>query len=104
MQNNSRTRDENFIRRAVEGAEPNAIRMALYQATGDEEIAAMPLERITIRGGAATQLVGSDEHRARLIDKAVHFLLNRGPEPLEEIEEVPDDATVHRLLEMAECE
>ncbi|MGE0304805.1 MAG: flavin-containing monooxygenase, partial [Acidimicrobiia bacterium] len=88
--------------RAVEAAELNAVRMALFQATGDPEIAAMELDHEVIRGGAATQTVVAKQHRQKLIDKAVAYLLNRGPEPLEEIEQVPDDATVKLLLEMAE--
>jgi 4-hydroxyacetophenone monooxygenase len=94
--------DEAFIRRAVEGAELNAVRMALYQVTGDPEIAVMHLDHQVIRGGAATQTVVAEEHRAGLIDKAVEYLMHRDPGPIEQLETIPDDATVHRLLEMAE--
>ena len=37
------TVDRTFIRRAVELADLNAVRVALYQQTGDPEIAALPM-------------------------------------------------------------
>lgn len=76
--------DEAFIRRAVEAAEPNAVRMALYQATGDAKIAAMPLERTVIRGGAATQLVVTEAHRSTPMDQVVALLAGLGSTPIDE--------------------
>jgi len=37
------TVDSAFIRRAVEFADLNALRVALYQQTGDPEVAALPM-------------------------------------------------------------
>lgn len=55
--------DAAFIRRAVELADLNAVRLALYQHTRDAEIAALPV---------AAKL--DDQQRALLIDKAVAWL------------------------------
>ena len=55
--------DRDFIRRGVELADLNAVRVALYQHTHDPEIAALPM---------AMQL--DDAGRALLIEKAVDWL------------------------------
>ena len=55
--------DPAFIRRAVELADLNAVRVALYQHTGDPELAALP---------KALEL--DDAGRELLIDKAVAWL------------------------------
>ena len=61
--------DTAFIRRAVELADLNAVRVALYQHTHDPEIAALPM---------ALQL--DDAQRALLIDKAAAWLeVNAAP-------------------------
>ena len=57
------TVDSAFIRRAVELADLNAVRVALYQLTSDPELAALPV---------AAEL--DDVGRALLIDKAVAWL------------------------------
>ncbi|WP_317824071.1 NAD(P)/FAD-dependent oxidoreductase [Rhodococcus sp. IEGM 1366] len=73
--------------------------MALYQATGDHEIAEIPLEQQTIRGGQATKLTIAEPHLSVLRDKAVRFLL-RDAGDLEL--RVPTDAELDGLIEMAE--
>jgi 4-hydroxyacetophenone monooxygenase len=55
--------DQAYIRRAVEGADLAALRIAVYQASGDAEIAKL---------GPVAQL-GPDE-RARLIDRCVELI------------------------------
>jgi 4-hydroxyacetophenone monooxygenase len=63
------TVDEAFIRRAVELADLNAVKVALFQQTHDPALAALPV---------ATNL--DDAERALLIDKAVSWLSeNAGP-------------------------
>src|SRR5438876_4025142 len=57
------TIDSAFIRRAVEYADLNAVRVALYQHTGDPEIAALP-----------TAINLDDEGRELLISKAAAWL------------------------------
>ena len=57
------TVDSAFIRRAVELADLNAVRVALYQHTHDPEIAALPMA-----------LALDDAQRALLISKATAWL------------------------------
>lgn len=89
--------DRDFIRQAVEEADLNALRIALFQATGDPEFAAIPVTRIEVRAGAGTSYVVAEEHRGRLIDRAVDFL--SGPLDRHELS-VPDDAYLRRLMEL----
>jgi 4-hydroxyacetophenone monooxygenase len=79
--------DEAFIRRAVELADLAAVRVALYQATGDPEV-----ERL---GPVATLSVTD---RAALIDKAVAYLqqLPEGATP-----RVPSEDELRHLMVMA---
>lgn len=44
--------DEEFIRRALADADINALRLALYQATGDESLLAVRLKVTPVYGGA----------------------------------------------------
>jgi len=90
--------DEAFIRQAIEESDPNALRIALLQATGDPQIAAMKVDRIVARGGTGIGYRVTDEDRARLLDKAMAFLTGlaanyRGG--------TPDDATLKYLMEQA---
>jgi len=79
--------DPAFIRRAVELADLNAVRVALYQQTGDPELAALPV---------AARL--DEAQRAMLINKAAAWLeRHASPTPLPE----PDPATLRRLMTMA---
>ncbi|MBY0401133.1 NAD(P)-binding protein, partial [Myxococcota bacterium] len=55
--------DSAFIRRAVEASDLAALRAALYQASGDRELAAL---------GPVAKLAA--EERARLIERAAHLL------------------------------
>jgi 4-hydroxyacetophenone monooxygenase len=79
--------DAAFIRRAVELADLNAVRVALYHNTRDPELAALPV--------AAKQ---TPDEREALIGKAVSWLeSNAGPGTLDE----PEDADLRCLMEMA---
>lgn len=79
--------DEAFIRRAVELADLNAVRVALYQQTGDEELAELPM---------AIQM--DEAQRESLISKAVAWLKdNASPEMPDE----PDEQTLRKLMNMA---
>jgi 4-hydroxyacetophenone monooxygenase len=79
--------DEAFLRRAVAMADLNAVRVALYQQTGDPELAALPV---------AARL--DDAQRETLIAKAAAWLKgNASPaEPPE-----PDTDTLRKLMTMA---
>jgi len=71
--------DTDFIRRAVELADLNAVRVALYQQTKDPEIAALPMA-----------LALTDEQRELLVSKTVAWLEeNSTPEVL--LAEPPED-------------
>lgn len=91
--------DEEFVRKAVEQADLNALRMALYQATGDPEVGAMNLNRTTAPGGAGILTLVAEEHQARLKDLAVHYLMNGA---VDHVPELPDDDETARLIAMAE--
>jgi 4-hydroxyacetophenone monooxygenase len=67
---------ETFIRRAVDQANLNALRLALYQVTGDPELAAVKVIQKAIRGGALLQEAVADEDAPRLKQKIVDYLLN----------------------------
>jgi 4-hydroxyacetophenone monooxygenase len=68
--------DETFIRKAVEGADLNALRMALYQATGDPDVAAMGLDHVVAPGGAGILTVVAERDRADLKERVVAYLLD----------------------------
>jgi 4-hydroxyacetophenone monooxygenase len=79
--------DSAFIRRAVELADLNAVRVALYQHTGDPELAALPV---------AAQL--DDAGRELLVNKAVAWLeKNAAPGMPPE----PAEAELRALMNMA---
>lgn len=86
---------EAFIRDAVSQAHPNALRVALYQATGDAELAAMELELRPVWGGAYFQLALKDTDLERLRDKAVAYL--RGHPAAEA--RLPDDRQTRALMD-----
>jgi hypothetical protein len=84
------TVDSAFIRRAVEVADLNAVRVALYQQTGDPELAQLP-----------TTANLDEAQRELLISKAVAWLEhNAGPAKLAE----PPEAELRTLMNMATAE
>ena len=66
--------DAAFIERAVDRSNLNALRMALYQQTGDPELAAMRPEPRSVRGGAMTVQAVARADRAALKRKAMAYL------------------------------
>jgi len=89
--------DEDFVRRAVDLAESNALRVALYQATGDPEV--RDLEQITVhlRRGALVKQVISDADLPTLKEKAVQFLLENADSYQETI---PSDEELKSLMSL----
>lgn len=66
-------------RKALDQANPNVLRMALYQATRDPSLAAMKVETRAVRGGAYFVPVLADAHHQDVRDRALAFLSsNRG--------------------------
>lgn len=87
-----------FIRNALSDVDINALRIALYQATGDESLAEMKVVQIPVRGGAYTLPSVAAEDQEVIEEKAHAFLMNaanRGPRDV-----APDRAEERRLMEM----
>lgn len=87
---------EDFVRRAVDQADLNALRLALFHATGDESLTQMGLDSISVRGGATTMVVVKPEHHDDLKAKAVAFLQEGAAHVTEE---TPDDVRLRAMME-----
>ncbi|MET0735531.1 MAG: NAD(P)/FAD-dependent oxidoreductase, partial [Microbacterium sp.] len=88
--------DESFLRRALEGADLNALRIALFQATRDESLLTMELEPVPVNGGSTFNLAVTGGARDTLTAKLLDFIL-RGPEDV--VEAAPSDAELRTLME-----
>ncbi|MEW2397187.1 NAD(P)/FAD-dependent oxidoreductase [Streptomyces sp. NPDC046862] len=88
--------DAAFINRALDDADLNALRLALYQATEDESLLELPLKTTPMYGGALNQTVVAEEAVATLRDRVTEFLLNK---PTDFTEVKPDDARLRRMYE-----
>lgn len=88
--------DETFVRRAIDEADLNALRIALFQATGDESLNDVRLKRISVRGGQLVLVDVADEDREKVKDRAVRFLLEEreGFVPVK-----PGDDQLRRLMD-----
>lgn len=91
--------DRNFVERAVEAADLNALRMALYQVTRDAEIAAITPERVY--GAVADTVEFTEADRTLIRSKAVDYLL-AGPVSEDALPE-PSRAEITELIRMAEA-
>jgi len=91
--------DEAFIRAAIQQADLNALRIALYQATEDEVLARMSVE-ITdpVKGGGKSAYVLNPEHHAEVEAKALAYLTGMVRD--RKIETVPDDDELRRLISL----
>lgn len=79
--------DEEMVSRALDMANLNALRLALYQATGDEELARMNVVREPYWGGTFEMAVLAPEHAQAVKDKALAFFRSSAaaghlPEPV----------------------
>ncbi|HXP54007.1 MAG TPA: NAD(P)/FAD-dependent oxidoreductase [Streptosporangiaceae bacterium] len=92
--------DASFIRRALDQADLNALRMALYQETRDPELAEMKVVRIPVRGGATTAVRLDPECYERLKEKALAFLEAREADPAPTIAPPPQGADERAMMEM----
>ncbi|MCX4815207.1 NAD(P)/FAD-dependent oxidoreductase [Streptomyces sp. NBC_01239] len=88
--------DEEFMDRALDDADLNALRLALYQATGDESLLELPLRTVPMYGGALDQTVVADEAVAPLRARVKEFLRNR---PADFTEVKPADAELRGMYE-----
>ena len=71
--------DDDFIHDAVESAGINALRMALYQVTGDPDLATMKISKEKIRGGVLFDYVLGDAEKEIVKAKAREFLKKATP-------------------------
>ncbi|MGW2824297.1 flavin-containing monooxygenase [Streptomyces sp. NPDC001443] len=88
--------DKAFVDRALDDADLNALRLALYQATRDETLLELPLKTTPMYGGALNQTVLAEEAVPILRAKAVEFLLNK---PVGFTETTPADDDLRRMYE-----
>lgn len=88
--------DETFVRRALDQADVNALRLALYQQTRDPELAAMRVVKHGREGSPFEYSVLAPEHHETVKEKALAFLKERrGERTL-----VPSRDEGYRLMEM----
>jgi 4-hydroxyacetophenone monooxygenase len=89
--------DEDLVRRALAQAQINVLRIALYQQTGDPELAAMVAEPSNLEGTPYRFPKVARQHHAAIRQKAFEFLRDRpsGAEPV-----VPSKADAARMMEM----
>lgn len=88
--------DEAFIRRALDDADLNALRLSLYQATGDESLLQVGLDQVSMYGGALSQTVLAGASAETVQAKALEFLLHK---PADFPVTKPGDADLRRMYE-----
>ena len=66
---------EAFIRKALDESDLNAVRIALYQATGDESLLDVKLARVSVRGGQLVLVDVDEQDRQQVKDRAMRFLM-----------------------------
>lgn len=88
--------DEAAARRALAMASTNVLRVALYQATGDEELAQMPVVYAPFWAGAYELPMLDPKYDERVREKALAFLRSGAKSRCE----TPDDTTLRRLMDM----
>jgi 4-hydroxyacetophenone monooxygenase len=86
--------DDAFITRAIAQANPNVLRVALYQQTGDPALANMKVEKKDLRGGALTAFILAPEHFDEVREKAFEYLTTDHPAT----KAVPDRAQAEHLM------
>lgn len=86
-----------MIAGALEVADLNALRVTLYQLTGDVELRDMPLETIAIRNGRVFTKVLHHDYRDRLKEIATEYLSRESGE----VPARPDEARTLELLSLA---
>lgn len=90
--------DRKFVERAVADADVNVLRMALFQATRDPDIAAVHAERVA--GMVADTVVFSDSDTDLIRSKAVEYLISGD---LADEAQTPSQDEITDLIRMAEA-
>lgn len=88
--------DDEFLQSALADADLNALRMALYQATGEPALLGLELGTMSMYGGALTQYVVAEKDRELVIRKAAEFLRTM---PADFATTPPADADLRRMCE-----
>ncbi|AWB93235.1 flavin-containing monooxygenase [Aeromicrobium chenweiae] len=88
--------DETAMRESLDQANLNVLRIALYQLTGDEELARMRVDKVPMRGGAFFAYALGEEFHDAVKDKTVHYLQNMASD----VPAPPDEAETRRLMEL----
>ncbi|MCU1481283.1 MAG: hypothetical protein JWQ19_2069 [Subtercola sp.] len=91
--------DDSFVLEAVERADLNALRVALYQATRNPEVRDMKVERVVVRAGAAVITVLAESDRERLVELAVEFLTKKA---IDYVPVVPTAGELDQMIPMVE--
>ncbi len=89
---------KSFIRRALASSNLHALRLALLHATGDPALAAMKLELVPIRSGAAFEMTIAEESHEELLRKAEEFVAT---EAATYIPRSLDENRVRTMMEIA---
>ena len=98
LEQDASTFDEATARRALAMASTNVLRIALYQATGDEELARMRVDYAPFWAGAYEVPVLAPEHEERVPEKAIEFLRSGAASRCESPDDV--DATIEKAMAM----
>ena len=88
--------DEERARQALAYANPNALRLALYQATGDPELAAMEVVDETFWNGSFEVAALAPAHVETVREKAMAYLRSGAPSRCPK----PDDAELRTMLDL----
>jgi len=73
--------DAGFVDRALEAANLNALRIALYHQTNDPRLSAMEVKQVPAQGGALTAYVLHRQHHDELRAIATEYFSQRlGPD------------------------
>ena len=88
--------DRSKVEEAVAQANPSVLRMALFQATGDPELAAMRVNQVPLRGGAFYGFIVDPVHEEDIRRKAVDFLVSGAAADAT----VPDDHSLRRMMSL----
>ncbi|KAM0082237.1 hypothetical protein ACKRZS_005605 [Fusarium odoratissimum] len=96
--NGNKPVDDDFIRKAIDKSNLNALRLALLQVTGDPRLAKMSTRRRAIRGGAMFSHVLSDEDAPLLKEIAFNYLSQRKSD--DAVPPPPSKEETRKLLDM----
>lgn len=89
--------NEKFIRRALKEVDANALRVALYQITGDKVLEVMHVKKHEILGGAVIDYVLTDEDQEVVRRKALEYFQHG---PYHDMAPPPSKEEAFRLMDL----